>query len=55
MFRQTIFALVLGLVGTGMLVGLGVWQMQRLEWKEGIIAGACGDDRGRSDPASRHA
>jgi surfeit locus 1 family protein len=40
MFRQTIFALLLGLVGTGTLVGLGVWQLQRLEWKEGIIAGA---------------
>jgi surfeit locus 1 family protein len=40
MFRQTIFALLLGFAGTGTLVGLGVWQMQRLEWKEGIIAGA---------------
>jgi surfeit locus 1 family protein len=40
MFRQTIFALLLGLVGTGTLVSLGVWQLQRLEWKEGIIAAA---------------
>jgi surfeit locus 1 family protein len=40
MFRQTIFALLLGLAGTGTLVSLGVWQMQRLEWKEAIIAGA---------------
>jgi surfeit locus 1 family protein len=40
MFRQTIFALILGLAGAGTLVGLGIWQMQRLEWKEAIIAGA---------------
>lgn len=40
MFRQTIFALLLGLAGTGTLVGLGIWQLQRLEWKEAIISGA---------------
>ena len=40
MLRNTIFALVLGLAGAGVLIGLGVWQMQRLVWKEGIIAGA---------------
>ena len=40
MFRQVISALVLGLVGTGALIGLGLWQVQRLEWKEAIIAGA---------------
>jgi surfeit locus 1 family protein len=40
MFRQMIFALILGLAGTGTLVGLGVWQLQRLEWKEAIITGA---------------
>jgi surfeit locus 1 family protein len=40
MFRQMIFALLLGLVGTGTLIALGVWQLQRLEWKEDIIAGA---------------
>jgi surfeit locus 1 family protein len=40
MLRNTIFALVLGLAGAAVLIGLGVWQMQRLTWKEGIIAGA---------------
>jgi surfeit locus 1 family protein len=35
-----ILALILGIAGTGTLVGLGVWQLQRLEWKEAIIAGA---------------
>ena len=40
MLRNTIFALVLGLAGAAVLIGLGVWQMQRLVWKEGIIAGA---------------
>jgi surfeit locus 1 family protein len=40
MFRQMIFALILGLAGTGTLIGLGIWQLQRLEWKETIIAGA---------------
>jgi surfeit locus 1 family protein len=38
--RNTIFALALGLSGAGVLIGLGLWQMQRLAWKEGIIAGA---------------
>lgn len=30
--------LVTGLIGTAILVGLGTWQMQRLEWKRGILA-----------------
>jgi surfeit locus 1 family protein len=40
MLRQLIFALILGVAGTGTLIGLGVWQLQRLEWKEAIIASA---------------
>ena len=40
MIRKTIFALILGLSGAGVLAGLGLWQVQRLQWKEGIIAAA---------------
>jgi surfeit locus 1 family protein len=42
MLRNTIFALILGLSGAGVLVSLGVWQMQRLAWKEAIIGKAEG-------------
>lgn len=38
MLRNTIFALVLGLSGAAVLISLGVWQMQRLAWKEAILA-----------------
>lgn len=30
--------LIFGLLGTLVLVGLGVWQVQRLDWKEAILA-----------------
>lgn len=30
--------LLIGVIGTAILVGLGVWQMQRLAWKEGVLA-----------------
>jgi surfeit locus 1 family protein len=36
--RRLIFPLLLGLVGCGVLIGLGVWQLQRLEWKEAKLA-----------------
>ena len=42
MLRATIFAVILGVSGAGVLVSLGLWQMQRLAWKEGIIAQAEG-------------
>mgnify|MGYP006272088869 CR=1 FL=1 len=36
--RGLIAPLILGLLGTAILVSLSVWQVQRLEWKEGLIA-----------------
>ena len=38
MTRRIIFPLLLGILGTALLIGLGVWQLQRLQWKEGILA-----------------
>lgn len=40
MLRNLIFALGLGLSGAGVLIALGLWQLDRLDWKEGIIARA---------------
>ncbi len=36
--RKIIFPLILGIAGVAMLVSLGVWQVQRLAWKEGVLA-----------------
>jgi surfeit locus 1 family protein len=36
--RRLIFPLLLGLSGAAVLIALGVWQLQRLAWKEGILA-----------------
>lgn len=38
MHRRMILPLLFGLVGGAILIGLGVWQMQRLTWKETILA-----------------
>lgn len=35
---RLIGALVLGIAGCAVLVALGVWQVQRLAWKEGVLA-----------------
>ncbi|MEM1345275.1 MAG: SURF1 family protein [Pseudomonadota bacterium] len=35
---RLIGSLLFALTGLGVLVGLGVWQLQRLEWKEALIA-----------------
>jgi surfeit locus 1 family protein len=40
MLRNTIFALALGLSGAAVLIGMGLWQVSRLEWKQAIIADA---------------
>lgn len=36
--RRLIFPLLLGLAGAAVLVALGIWQLQRLAWKEGVLA-----------------
>jgi surfeit locus 1 family protein len=36
--RRLIFPLLLGLVGCAVLLGLGVWQLQRLDWKTAKLA-----------------
>ena len=35
---RVLLPLVFGIVGTAILVSLGVWQVQRLQWKEAILA-----------------
>lgn len=35
---RLVFALVIGLGGVAILCALGTWQLQRLAWKEGLIA-----------------
>lgn len=39
MVRRMIFPLAIGLLGGAILISLGVWQMQRLVWKQGVLAG----------------
>jgi len=36
--RGYIFPVLLGLIGAAVLCWLGIWQLQRLEWKENILA-----------------
>jgi len=36
--RRMIWPLVFGLAGVAVLVSLGVWQVQRLHWKEDVLA-----------------
>lgn len=38
MTRRFLFPVLLGLVGAAILCALGVWQLQRLTWKEDILA-----------------
>ncbi|OUD08899.1 hypothetical protein BVC71_09255 [Marivivens niveibacter] len=36
--RRYLFVILLGIPGLAVLLGLGVWQMQRLDWKQDILA-----------------
>ena len=40
MTAKLIFPVLLGLAGCAVLIALGVWQLQRLDWKLGVIAEA---------------
>ncbi|MGY3437687.1 MULTISPECIES: SURF1 family protein [unclassified Marinovum] len=46
--RRILFALIIGLTGTGILISLGVWQVQRLAWKRDILTAI--DTRIAADP-----
>jgi surfeit locus 1 family protein len=36
--RQVIWPLVFGIGGVAILMSLGIWQVQRLAWKEAVLA-----------------
>ncbi len=36
--RRTLFLLIFGVAGLGVLLSLGIWQVQRLAWKQGVLA-----------------
>ena len=36
--KRLIFPILLGLAGCAVLAGLGIWQLQRLEWKQAYLA-----------------
>lgn len=38
MTRRMIAPLLFGLIGASILIGLGIWQLQRLAWKQGVLA-----------------
>ncbi|MEL6838012.1 MAG: SURF1 family protein [Pseudomonadota bacterium] len=48
MLRKILFPLLLGFAGCGILISLGLWQVERLAWKEGILAEI--DGRLAADP-----
>jgi surfeit locus 1 family protein len=45
---RLIFLLVIGLAGLGVLISLGIWQVQRLAWKQAILTTI--EDRIAADP-----
>ena len=50
MLRKILFPLLLGLAGCAVLIGLGLWQVERLAWKEAILAEV--DSRLAADPVA---
>lgn len=48
MLRKILFPLILGLAGCGVLIGLGLWQVERLAWKEAVLEDI--DTRLAADP-----
>ena len=38
--RQVLFGVLVGALGLAVLMGLGFWQLRRLDWKEGLISAA---------------
>ncbi len=38
MLRKILFPLILGIAGCGILISLGLWQVDRLAWKQDILA-----------------
>jgi surfeit locus 1 family protein len=50
MLRKILFPLILGFAGCGVLISLGLWQVDRLAWKEEILADI--DTRLSAPPAS---
>ena len=49
MLRNVAFVVCVGALGASVLVGLGIWQVQRLEWKLGVLAAM--DARIMAEPA----
>ncbi|MBT8168245.1 SURF1 family protein [Falsiruegeria litorea] len=47
---RVLFTLIFGLTGLAILVSLGMWQLQRLTWKEGVLADI--EARISADPVS---
>ena len=39
MLRRMFFPILMGVVGCAVLIALGVWQVQRMHWKNDILAG----------------
>ncbi|GLK64022.1 SURF1 family protein [Paracoccus kondratievae] len=36
--RRYLFPLIIGVIGCAILISLGVWQLHRLEWKQGLLS-----------------